>query len=100
MKSLEESFKRRALNKTAPQDEDDLFGTLLASQLKQLPSHQKLMVKMEINNLVYRSLLSVANQGVVATNQDQRANQSNQGMSSYEEGVAQYHPGYFFNNCR
>ena len=49
-KSLEESMKRRATCQTVQQDDDDLFGRLLASQLRQLSGHQKIMVKMKIIN--------------------------------------------------
>ena len=34
-------------------DEDDLFAELLASQLRNLPVHEKLQVKMRINQLAY-----------------------------------------------
>lgn len=38
-------------------DEDDLFAELLASQLRNLPVHEKLQVKMHINQLVYEALM-------------------------------------------
>ena len=38
-------------------DEDDLFAELLASQLRNLPVHEKPQVKMRINQLVYEALM-------------------------------------------
>ena len=43
---------------TQPQrDEESIFGDLIASQLRQLPYHERVMAKMEINNVVYSHLL-------------------------------------------
>ena len=112
MKSLEESMKRRAACQTVQQEDDDLFARLLASQLRQLPEHQKIMAKMEINYIIYRSLLSLSSHGGASQHiaqhnmaSDGTAGQgiSNQGMLLYqgiEEGGPQYPPGYFFNNRR
>jgi len=112
MKSLEESMKRRAACQTVQQDDDDLFAWLLASQLRQLPGHQKIMVKMEINSIIYRSLLLLSSLGGASQHiaqhnmaSDGTAGQgiSNQGMLLYqgiEEGGSQYPPGHFFNNRR
>ena len=55
IQSLGESIKRRS--EPVEKDEDKLFAELLATQLKQLPQPQKLLVKIEINNLVYNRLL-------------------------------------------
>ena len=112
MKSLEESMKRRAVSYPAQQDGDALFAQLLASQLKQLPAHQKIMVKMEINSIICRSLLSSSSHGL-ATHETPHCNMptnhgntasgiTNQGVRLYpgnEEGGPQYPPGYFFQNC-
>ena len=38
-------------------DEEDVFAELLASQLRNLPVHEKLQVKMRINQLVYEALM-------------------------------------------
>lgn len=93
MKSLEESMKRRAACQTVQQDDDDLFARLLASQLRQLPEHQKIMVKMEINSIIYRSLLSLSSHGGASQHiaqhnmaSDCTAGQgiSNQGMLLYQ----------------
>ena len=56
IKSLGVSLKRK---ETCPhkKDDDELFTDLLGSQLKQLPSERKLIVKMEINNLISNCLL-------------------------------------------
>ena len=112
MKSLEESMKRRVACYPAQQDDDALFTQLLASQLKQLPAHQKIMVKMEINLIIYRSLLSSSSHGLATHETPQRDMPSNhgntasgianQGVRLYqgiEEGGPQYPPGYFFQNC-
>ena len=43
---------------TQPQrDEESIFGDLIASQLRQLPYHERVMAKMEISNVVYSRLL-------------------------------------------
>ena len=43
---------------TPPQrDEESIFGDLIASQLRQLPYHERVMAKMEISNVVYSRLL-------------------------------------------
>ena len=44
--------------KTTPKDEDVLFYELLISQIKQLKPEVKLIVKMEIHNLLYKHLLA------------------------------------------
>ena len=104
MKTLEESFKKKAASHTAQQDDDDFFGGLLASQLRQLPAHQKIMVKMEINSIIYRCLLSshaVSAQEIAhhSMTSNSRASQgmTNHGLLLYEgteEHVPQYPPGY------
>ena len=38
-------------------DEESIFGDLIASQLRQLQYHEKVMAKMEINNVLYAHLL-------------------------------------------
>ena len=103
-KSLEESMKRRAACQTVQQDDDDLFVQLLASQLRQLPGHHKIMVKMEINSIIYRSLLSLSSHGVasqqiahhnMASNGTAGQGTSNQGVLLYqsiEEGRLDYQP--------
>jgi len=42
---------------TQPQTEESIFGDLIASQLRQLPYHKRVMAKMEISNVVYSRLL-------------------------------------------
>ena len=43
---------------TQPQkDEESIFGDLIASQLRQLPYHERVMAKMEISNVLYSRLL-------------------------------------------
>ena len=39
-------------------DEDDLFTTMLLTQLRKLDDDQKCVVKHEINNIVYKALLN------------------------------------------
>lgn len=43
---------------TTQKDEDVLFGELLVTQIKQLKPEVKLIVKMEIHNLLYKHLLA------------------------------------------
>ena len=38
-------------------DEESIFGNLIASQLRQLQYHERVMAKMEINNVLYAHLL-------------------------------------------
>ena len=38
-------------------DEDEIFGTLIASQLRQLPPDKKIWVKMQILNMVYERMM-------------------------------------------
>ena len=45
-------------------DEESLFGDLIASQLRKMPEHDRLMTKMEINNLVYSRLMKASSQEV------------------------------------
>ena len=112
MKSLEESMKRRVACYPAQQDDDALFTQLLASQLKQLPAHQKIMVKMEINLIIYHSLLSSSSHGLATQEAPHRNMASNHGTNGLgitkqgvllyqgiEEGGPPYPAGYFFENC-
>ena len=47
-------------------DEDDLFGKLVAAELKKLPERQKFRLKHEINNLIYNYKLQNENHGTEA----------------------------------
>lgn len=38
-------------------DEESIFGDLIASQLRQLQYHERVMAKMEINNVLFAHLL-------------------------------------------
>lgn len=65
---------------TQPQrDEESIFGDLIASQLRQLPYHERVMAKLEIGNVVYSHLLrknSNPNPGYLAggfSTQEQRS---------------------------
>ena len=40
-------------HKTNERDEDTLFGELIASQLRKMGSHDKIMIKMKISQLMY-----------------------------------------------
>ena len=112
MKSLEERMKRRAASYPAQQDDNALFAQLLASQLKQLPPQQKIRVKMEINLIIYHSLLSSSSHGLATQEAPHRNMASNHGTNGLgitkqgvllyqgiEEGGPPYPPGYFFENC-
>jgi len=61
MKSIGESLKQcnEGEQLIKPKDEDELFCELLAKQLKQLPDTDKLMVKMQINSIIYNKLLQL-----------------------------------------
>ena len=41
------------MNDEKQDDEDDLFGKLVAAELKSLPQRQKYRLKHEINNLIF-----------------------------------------------
>lgn len=41
-----------------PKDDNDLFGELIAAQLKQLPPEKNIMVKMQISNLIYEQMMN------------------------------------------
>ena len=43
----------KVLNNEKQDDEDDLFGKLVAAELKSLPKRQKYRLKHEINNLIF-----------------------------------------------
>ena len=94
MKPLQESMKRRAASYSAHQDDDDLFVQLLASQLKQLPAHQKIMVKMEINSIIYCTLLSSSSHGLATHETPHRNMPSNHGITAsgiINQGVRLHH---------
>jgi hypothetical protein len=59
MQSIGNSLKvvKEKEDEKANMDEDQLFSELLAKQLRQLPGSIKLMVKMQINNIVYNHLI-------------------------------------------
>ena len=48
-------------------DEDDLFGKLVAAELKKLPERQKYKLKHDINNLMYNYKLQNENVTEAAT---------------------------------
>ena len=58
MKSMSARLEGKTSENTKrEQDEDDMFCCLLATQLRKLDPHEKLMVKMQINNTVYNCLM-------------------------------------------
>lgn len=46
-------------------DEESLFGDLIASQLRKMPDHDRLVTKMEINNLIYSRLMKASSQEAI-----------------------------------
>lgn len=40
------------------QDEDEIFGALITSQLRQIPQEKKILIKMQITNMLYQEMLS------------------------------------------
>ena len=54
MKKIGERLEQKGKSKV---DEDSLFGQLIASQLKKIPSEERIVTKMEINNVIYSHLL-------------------------------------------
>ena len=61
-------------------DEESLFGDLIASQLRKMSDHDRLVTKMEINNLIYGRLMKASsreasdNTGYAATRYHETAN--------------------------
>lgn len=54
---LETFGQRLKRTEVKEKDEESIFGELLASQLRQLPYHQRTLAKMELNNVMYSHLL-------------------------------------------
>ena len=46
-------------------DEESLFGDLIASQLRKMSDHDRLVTKMEINNLIYSRLMNSSSQEAI-----------------------------------
>ena len=42
-------------------DEDELFGALIASQMRQIAAERKVVAKMQISNIVYQEILALFN---------------------------------------
>ena len=42
-------------------DEDELFGALIASQMRQIAPERKVVAKMQISNIVYQEMLAPFN---------------------------------------
>ena len=66
-------------------DEDSLFGQLIASQLKKIPTEERLITKMEINNVIYSHLLK--------NNAGSQSNQNCSLLSGSFSSVNQVFPG-------
>lgn len=113
-KAIGESLKRK--EQTTLKDEDVLFGELLVTQIKQLKPEVKLIVKMEIHNLLYKHLLAhnstetqpsyymLNTVGPSATNEyppPTAATSANTEVSQgLGYGVPHYPVGYFFNKYK
>ncbi|XP_068732649.1 uncharacterized protein [Montipora capricornis] len=57
IQSLGASIAKQGQVVEKEKDEDDIFGTLIASQLRQLPPDKKIWVKMQISNMVYEQMM-------------------------------------------
>ena len=53
----------RSQEKEKEKDEDETFGNLITSQLKQLPPNKKILVKMQISNLMYEQMMKLISGG-------------------------------------
>ena len=42
-------------------DEDELFGALIASQMRQIAAERKVVAKMQISNIAYQEILALFN---------------------------------------
>ena len=101
---------------TTLKDEDVLFGELLVTQIKQLKPEVKLMVKMEIQSLVYKHLLAhnstetqpsyymlntvgpdARNEYHPPTGATSANTEVSQGL---DYGIPNYPAGYFFNKYK
>ena len=50
--------KQMQVPNASTKDEDDLFGELIASQMRQLLPERKAMVKMQVSNILYQEMLA------------------------------------------
>ena len=63
MRDMSKALNKRlaSMNDEKQDDEDDLFGKLVAAELKSLPQRQKYRLKHEINNLIFNYKLQNGN---------------------------------------
>ena len=64
LKTIEQHLVNKDSHKEV-RDEDSLFGDLIASQLRKMPDHDRLVTKMEINNLIYSQLMKASSQEAI-----------------------------------
>lgn len=57
IQSLGASIAKQGQIVEKEKDEDEIFGTLIASQLRQLPPDKKIWVKMQISNIMYEQMI-------------------------------------------
>ena len=57
LQSLGASIAKQGQVVEKEKDEDDIFGTLIASQLRQPPPDKKIWFKMQISNMVYAQMM-------------------------------------------
>ena len=50
--------KQMQVPNASTKDEDELFGELIASQMRQLLPERKVMVKMQVSNILYQEMLA------------------------------------------
>ena len=56
LNSIGEALKPQS-SSTNAKDEDELFGALVSSQIRQIPPERRLVVKMQISNMIYQEIL-------------------------------------------
>ena len=63
IQSLGASIVKDYRSQEKEKDEDETFGNLITSQLKQLPPNKKILVKMQISNLMYEQMMNLISGG-------------------------------------
>ena len=63
IQSLVASIVKDYRSQEKEKDEDETFGNLITSQLKQLPPNKKILVKTQISNLMYEQMMNLISGG-------------------------------------
>ena len=83
IKSISSNIKNKSSECQKEKDEDELFCGLLSTQLRQLNQMDKLLVKMQINNIIYNHLMKPA---------ENMSSRHGQGHLPFAESSAIPHP--------